>query len=80
MDFAAHVEDLLAFYVRMAKTHPAWRKYAEERVKYLAEKMPSMYGQLPARLAEAMRSASQSPSEPSAPSMSANTGGQGTGA
>lgn len=56
----ATLESLLAHYVRMSALDPV---YAMRRVRYMAERAPSLYAELPAMLT----AATTAQAEPSAP-------------
>lgn len=53
MNLDAQQQSLLVWYTEMAK-NPAWKAYAWGQVKALAANWPQFYGDLPARLTQAM--------------------------
>ena len=56
MDFETNKADLLAHYVKLA-ANPGWKAYVWARVNELADKHPQFYGDMPAKLTEAMKPA-----------------------
>lgn len=71
--------DQLTWLIQMAKM-PGAKDHAWRRAKELATDDSGLWPEIDKRLAEAMQSASPSPSAPSADSTPASTGGQGRGA